>query len=235
MNSDLRPAKDHRSDPEKTLFIGRLNGTTDENTIRMHFERFGDIRSLFLIRDVLTGDSRRYAFIEFRRAKDADRAYAEGHNTLLDGRRILVDRELGRTEKNWKPRRFGGGFGGQKESGQMRFGGRSTIEHRGFNNNNNSNDHRSGNDRTFRTPLHHRSIAAPYPQQSSSFTSRRTNGIDRYNRYDHPLGAPMHSSSTRSYSNGHTSSSSSSYRHHSTSDHHSGGGGGPIRSNTGRR
>ena len=81
-----------------------------------HFERFGDIRSLFLIRDVLTGDSRRYAFIEFRRAKDADRAYAEGHNTLLDGRRILVDRELGRTEKNWKPRRFGGGFGGQQSA-----------------------------------------------------------------------------------------------------------------------
>ncbi|OTF81057.1 hypothetical protein BLA29_013403, partial [Euroglyphus maynei] len=34
MNSDLRPSKDHRSDPEKTLFIGRLNGTTDENAIK---------------------------------------------------------------------------------------------------------------------------------------------------------------------------------------------------------
>ncbi|OTF71955.1 U11/U12 small nuclear ribonucleoprotein 35 kDa protein-like protein, partial [Euroglyphus maynei] len=114
-----------------------------------HFEQWGDVRSLFLIRDVLTGDSRRYAFIEFRRAKDADRAYAEGHNTLLDGRRILVDRELGRTMKNWKPRRFGGGFGGQKESGQMRFGGRTTTtttEFRGMNNNN--NDYRN-NDRTF--------------------------------------------------------------------------------------
>ena len=24
--------------------------------------------------------------------------------------------------KNWKPRRLGGGFGGRKESGQLRFG-----------------------------------------------------------------------------------------------------------------
>lgn len=28
-----------------------------------------------------------------------------------------------RTLKGWKPRRLGGGFGGKKESGQLRFGG----------------------------------------------------------------------------------------------------------------
>lgn len=27
--------------------------------------------------------------------------------------------------KGWKPRRLGGGFGGRKESGQLRFGGRA--------------------------------------------------------------------------------------------------------------
>lgn len=30
-----------------------------------------------------------------------------------------------RTLKGWKPRRLGGGFGGKKESGQLRFGGRA--------------------------------------------------------------------------------------------------------------
>lgn len=35
---------------------------------------------------------------------------------------ILIDREFGRTMRGWKPRRLGGGFGGQKESGQLRFG-----------------------------------------------------------------------------------------------------------------
>lgn len=30
-----------------------------------------------------------------------------------------------RTLKGWIPRRLGGGFGGKKESGQLRFGGRS--------------------------------------------------------------------------------------------------------------
>lgn len=28
-----------------------------------------------------------------------------------------------RTMKGWKPRRLGGGFGGKRESGQLRFGG----------------------------------------------------------------------------------------------------------------
>lgn len=29
---------------------------------------------------------------------------------------------MGRTIKGWKPRRLGGGFGGQRQSGQLRFG-----------------------------------------------------------------------------------------------------------------
>ncbi|KAH9399841.1 small nuclear ribonucleoprotein 35kDa (U11 U12) [Tyrophagus putrescentiae] len=112
------------SEPRKTLFIGRLAPVTTEADLRKFFSRFGEIRSLHLIRDILTGDSRRYAFLEYSRSKEADRAYAEGNNATLDGRRILVDREHGREEKtsiktlrrpnNHYHRRggFGGGSGG---------------------------------------------------------------------------------------------------------------------------
>lgn len=41
---------------------------------------------------------------------------------IVRGAEIIVDRECGRTMKGWKPRRLGGGFGGRKESGQLRFG-----------------------------------------------------------------------------------------------------------------
>lgn len=41
---------------------------------------------------------------------------------LLDDCEIIVDFECERTLKGWKPRRLGGGFGGKKESGQLRFG-----------------------------------------------------------------------------------------------------------------
>ena len=34
-----------------------------------------------------------------------------GDNRKIDGRRVIVDRELGRTKKSWYPRRLGGGKG----------------------------------------------------------------------------------------------------------------------------
>jgi U1 small nuclear ribonucleoprotein 70kDa len=35
----------------------------------------------------------------------------------IDGRRVVVDVERGRTVKGWKPRRLGGGLGGGKRAG----------------------------------------------------------------------------------------------------------------------
>ena len=46
------------------------------------------------------------------------------HRKEIDGRKILVDIERERVQPGWVPRRLGGGLGGKKESGQLRFGGR---------------------------------------------------------------------------------------------------------------
>lgn len=40
----------------------------------------------------------------------------------IDDSEIIVDNEHERRMDGWKPRRLGGGFGGKKESGQLRFG-----------------------------------------------------------------------------------------------------------------
>lgn len=40
----------------------------------------------------------------------------------IDGSEIIVEKEVERIMRGWKPRRLGGGFGGRKESGQLRFG-----------------------------------------------------------------------------------------------------------------
>lgn len=161
---------------------------------------------MFLIRDILTGDSKRYAFVEFRRTKDADRAYAEAHDSTLDGRRILVDREHGRSLKNWKPRRFGGGLGGKRESGQMRFGGRTPYERNGPSRDSHRHlDHRDRNDHS---GSHHRS-SAPYGSRSSHHNS------------DHQDQISFRSSKSM-YSNG-SRDPGSSYRNHSSAV-------GPIRS-----
>eukprot|EP00351_Strombidinopsis_sp_SopsisLIS2011_P000564 CAMPEP_0116888892 /NCGR_PEP_ID=MMETSP0463-20121206/24153_1 /TAXON_ID=181622 /ORGANISM="Strombidinopsis sp, Strain SopsisLIS2011" /LENGTH=100 /DNA_ID=CAMNT_0004554589 /DNA_START=617 /DNA_END=918 /DNA_ORIENTATION=- len=51
------------------------------------------------------------AFIEYRRERDADRALIKADGRRIDGRRVIVDRELGRRKKDWVPRRLGGGKG----------------------------------------------------------------------------------------------------------------------------
>ncbi|KAJ3414116.1 hypothetical protein HDV05_007060 [Chytridiales sp. JEL 0842] len=109
------------SDPYKTLFVGRLSYTTTEKYLRREFEQFGPIISVRIVRekneDGSEGKSKGYAFIEFEREKDLTIAYKEADGIKLDGRRIVVDVERGRTVKGWKPRRLGGGLGGTRIGG----------------------------------------------------------------------------------------------------------------------
>ncbi|KAG0015674.1 small nuclear ribonucleoprotein 35kDa (U11 U12) [Entomortierella chlamydospora] len=47
----------------------------------------------------------------------------DGLDPFLDSSTVLVDFERSRVMEGWVPRRLGGGIGGKKESGQLRFGG----------------------------------------------------------------------------------------------------------------
>ena len=124
INSKYKPNKKVTGIPAKTIFAARLNPKTDENTLRRLFSEYGEIKRLRLVRDLVTGFSRGYGFIEYEEEYSARKAFVQANKTLLDGSEIFVDYERERILKNWVPRRLGGGFGGNKESGQLRFGGR---------------------------------------------------------------------------------------------------------------
>ncbi|OAD71225.1 hypothetical protein PHYBLDRAFT_114596 [Phycomyces blakesleeanus NRRL 1555(-)] len=112
------------TDPTKTIFVGRLNFDTTEDTLNQHFGQIGSIESLRLIRNQVTGASEGYAFITYDTTEAAKEAYQTAHQTIIDNHVILIDYERGRIMEGWVPRRLGGGFGGKKESGQLRFGAR---------------------------------------------------------------------------------------------------------------
>lgn len=135
-----------KSDPDRTLFIGRINYKTQEKELEKIFTKFGkhiqihfiqynlylivtfkhsgSVRSFRLVRDIVTGFSKGYAFVEFKHRSDAKYAHEKCYKLVVDDRELLVEFEHERNLKGWKPRRLGGGFGGFKESGQLRFGGR---------------------------------------------------------------------------------------------------------------
>jgi len=124
LNSEYRPNRHVKGNPECTIFVARLSPKTTKDTIKDVFSRYGRLRRFRLVKDIVTGIPKGYAFIEYESERAAEDAYKKANRMYIDGQPIFVDFECERLLKGWKPRRLGGGFGGRKESGQLRFGGR---------------------------------------------------------------------------------------------------------------
>jgi len=106
------PHKDPNAsgDPFKTLFVARISYDTTEKKLKREFEVFGSIKKTRMIYDQ-KGKPRGYAFVEFEHERDLKNAYKQGDGKKIDGRRVMVDVERGRTVEGWLPRRLGGGRG----------------------------------------------------------------------------------------------------------------------------
>jgi len=106
------PHKDPNAsgDPFKTLFVARISYDTTEKKLKREFEVFGSIKKVRMIYDQ-KGKPRGYAFIEYEHERDLKNAYKQGDGKKIDGRRVMVDVERGRTVEGWLPRRLGGGRG----------------------------------------------------------------------------------------------------------------------------
>ncbi|KAJ8923974.1 hypothetical protein NQ315_006750 [Exocentrus adspersus] len=118
------PNRHVKGKPECTIFVSRLSYQTSKDTIRDIFSKYGKLKRFRLVKDIVTGMPKGYAFIEYESESSAEEAYRLANKMNVDGTVIFVDFECERLLKGWKPRRLGGGFGGKKESGQLRFGGR---------------------------------------------------------------------------------------------------------------
>ncbi|XP_011151957.2 U11/U12 small nuclear ribonucleoprotein 35 kDa protein [Harpegnathos saltator] len=124
MMRHYEPPHNLESKSERTLFVARFGPKINKNDLIEFFNRYGDVISAKVIVDVVTGLSQGYGFVEMRSEEDVKRVFRRAIDVTLKGYQIFIDRECGRTMKGWKPRRLGGGFGGKKESGQLRFGGK---------------------------------------------------------------------------------------------------------------
>lgn len=96
-----------------TLFVGRLSYITTESKLRRKFEEAGPVKKVVIVTD-LEGNSRGYGFVEFESEEAMKVAYDSLDGAEIDGRRIVVDVERGRTVPEWKPARLGGGKGGTR-------------------------------------------------------------------------------------------------------------------------
>ncbi|XP_056608915.1 U1 small nuclear ribonucleoprotein 70 kDa [Triplophysa dalaica] len=131
-----------QGDAFKTLFVARINYDTTESKLRREFEVYGPIKRIYIVFNKKTGKPRGYAFIEYEHERDMHSAYKHADGKKIDGRRVLVDVERGRTVKGWNPRRLGGGLGGTR-----RGGADVNIKHSGRDDTSRYDDRPIGSDR----------------------------------------------------------------------------------------
>ncbi|KAM6954306.1 peptidyl-prolyl cis-trans isomerase-like 4 [Aplochiton taeniatus] len=94
-DADVKP-------PENVLFVCKLNPVTTDEDLEIIFSRFGAIKCCEIIRDWKSGESLCYAFIEFEKEEDCEKAYFKMDNVLIDDRRIHVDFSQSVSKIKWK-------------------------------------------------------------------------------------------------------------------------------------
>jgi RNA recognition motif-containing protein len=104
----------------KNIFVGNLDFSATEASIRSLFEPYGNIERVNLVTDRDTGRSRGFAFVEMTDAAEADKAIAALNGTDQNGRALNVNEARPKTEGGGG-RGFGGGGGGGAKRRQPRW------------------------------------------------------------------------------------------------------------------
>ncbi len=90
----------------KNIFVGNLDFSATESSLRSLFEPYGKVERVNFVTDRDTGRSRGFAFVEMTDSSEADKAIAALNGTDLDGRSLNIN------EARPKPEGGNRGFGG---------------------------------------------------------------------------------------------------------------------------
>ncbi len=75
-----------------TIYVGNLNYRSTENDLGTLFSEFGNVESVKIIMDKMTGRAKGFAFIEMPNEEEANRAIEALHNKEFMTRNILVNK-----------------------------------------------------------------------------------------------------------------------------------------------
>lgn len=93
----------------KKIFVGNLPFSMGETELRELFLQKGAVDSVTVMRDVETGRSRGFAFVEMANEEEAKKAIEELNSYSVEGRNLTVNEARPKTERRGG---FGGGRGG---------------------------------------------------------------------------------------------------------------------------
>ena len=100
---------------KKSLFVGGLDFSITSETLAELFSQYGTVVSAKVVTDMYSGRSKGFGFVEMTTAEEATKAIAGLNNSTHKNRQITV------REKEDKPRRTSGGFGGDNRNTHNRW------------------------------------------------------------------------------------------------------------------
>lgn len=117
------------------IYVGNLAKEVSEQDLENMFSAYGSVKSSKVIRDLFSGESKGFAFVEMNGMQESQTAISELNAKEVMGKKIVVNEARPKTEGGRGGNRGGsggsrGGFGGGNKSG-------------GFNNNRSSGGGRS--------------------------------------------------------------------------------------------
>ncbi|UJS17163.1 MAG: RNA-binding protein [Candidatus Jettenia sp.] len=103
------------------IYVGNLPPDVSEDDLRQAFEVFGKVTSATVIKDIFSGTSKGFGFVEMPAKAEAQAAINGLNSKELKGKMIVVNEARPREEKR---RGGGGGRGGSGGRGSSGGGGR---------------------------------------------------------------------------------------------------------------
>jgi RNA recognition motif-containing protein len=101
------------------IYCGNLPYNVVEEDLKEIFEDYGEVTSVKIISDKLTGRSKGFAFVEMENDDEARKAIEELNNAELSGRNIKVNESRPKSNES----RGGGGGGGGRRNFNRGGGG----------------------------------------------------------------------------------------------------------------
>jgi RNA recognition motif-containing protein len=102
------------------IYVGNLSKDVTDDDLQSLFSEYGSIKSVKVIRDLFSGESKGFGFIEMPGSTEAQKAIDELNSRDLKGKKIIVNEARPKTND----RRGGGGDRGGQRGGSGGGGGK---------------------------------------------------------------------------------------------------------------
>jgi RNA recognition motif-containing protein len=96
------------------IFVGNISFQSEESDLQSIFEKYGEVGSVKIIQDNMTGRSKGFGFVTMENNEEAQKAIDGLNGYDLQGKNLTVNEARPRTENSGGGGRSSGGGGGNR-------------------------------------------------------------------------------------------------------------------------